>query len=80
VTKPNVGIAEPFAARSEPEGTLDWENERGRIDKHEPVSIKKFKEDFGLGCCRSVAESVNKPQHRGSREGAVTAGDEISFL
>ena len=41
VTVPKVGIEELLAARSEPEGMVDSPKDFGRIDRQDPVSIRK---------------------------------------
>jgi len=41
VIVPNVGMDDPLAERRTPVGFLTSENVRGRIDRHDPVSIKK---------------------------------------
>ena len=41
VSVPKVGIAELLAARSEPDGMVVRAKDFGRIDRHEPVSMRK---------------------------------------
>jgi len=77
---PKVGIAEPFAARRDPDGCSVFEKERGRMDTHDPVSMRKARLGIGRVLSVNFAFNVKRPQHNGSLGSAALTGDDISFF
>lgn len=73
-------MPEPLAARKHPDEVVISVKERGKIDTHEPVSIRKFIGGMNLLDLTISAERVKSPQQRGSPGSAVGTGDGVSFL
>jgi len=80
VTVPNVGIEEPLAARSAPVDCEILANNRGKIERQDPVSIKNAKDVIGRIVCGNLAIKVKRPQQKGSLGSAALTGDDISFF
>ena len=55
-------------------------NDRGKIERQDPVSIKNATDVIGMVVCGNFAVKVKRPQHKGSLGSAALTGDNISFF
>ena len=61
VTVPNVEIEEALAARSAPFECEVLANDRGKIERQDPVSIKNATDVIGRAYCGNFAVRVKRP-------------------
>ena len=55
-------------------------NDRGKIERQDPVSIKNATNVIGMVVCGNIAVRVKRPQHKGLLGLAALTGDDISFF
>ena len=80
VVVPKVGMVELFAVRRAPVEAVESAKDFGRIDRHEPVSMRK-EILVQIFLCRWIeAGRVNRPQHRAPPVSTPLTGGVIGFL